>query len=784
MATPLAGVTHDIVAHINNSQSVGLVVRPVSYRVGAVPHFAPQFTIGNVSAVDKSWLRSFRMEFKRGSGLRKSDNPNAVDRFYAGSMIVLDRDGQAMPGILPVQSSSLNNAPMELTSRRSVVMFTMSQATRMLVENIGLFTHTVGNSQGLAWVVSHTVQDGVDATLRPTAAVMHSGVAFIAFSNSNIGAYGLTGGGQGSRMYHPVFTNSETLAWGYTQAHRLYNYDKRLWKTNSNRIAYWDAPQFKWSDWVDVGDATYDISATETFIGRKFFGKPDGLWVFDAGRVYQIESYAADADVGNFALLIAYRGGLYFNVGKRLLRYTAGGAIEELPWPGEKIYGGAVGMGLLLISGSSKYDAGHVITGFNPDTGAFSEIFSSLNTSWGPLNWTHEISILQPGAEVDPVLWVGPVTLSAAASGVTRSPIARFFTEDQAWSPTQRNPFPINAGVILTPHVNMGIPGQTKQVSRVKVYYSMKSGNSIEVLYRADFIPDIVRRTMWSGTAEQNYNGEPFTITGSGAAIVASDGTFDMVYVGARTSLTDGWIPTVQYETAPGVWANVPTLYTNLYQLPLRFTIPERRSPPNMVGYIKFAIPSTWVKTNSYAADSYHIRLVSPTVLPVGDYVYLVGASPMLSAQFPGHYTSLGTVTDATTEMKELSVDPAVAAESLSFMIKLTGDPTNRPVLKALEVEYTVPETDKLQVAAVVLGIQPIQILDRSVENSAQWIATTLFSMWQSGKPFPVQLPFPFPVAHTRNMVLSVQPPGVTVPVLAYSHSFVGAEYSLLLREV
>ena len=199
MATPRAGVTHDIVVHVNNSQSVGLVVRPVSYRVGATPHFAPQFTIGNVSAVDKSWLRSFRFGFKRGSGLRKSDDPNIVEQFHAGSMIVLDKDGHAMPGVLPVQSSSLDNAPMGLSSSRVVAMFTMSRATRMLVQDIGLFTHTTA-AAGPVWVASHTNQDGVNATLRPLSAVMYSGVAFIAFDNSNIGAYGLTGGGQGARM--------------------------------------------------------------------------------------------------------------------------------------------------------------------------------------------------------------------------------------------------------------------------------------------------------------------------------------------------------------------------------------------------------------------------------------------------------------------------------------------------------------------------------------------------------------------------------------------------------
>ena len=563
----------------------------------------------------------------------------------------------------------------------------------------------------------------------------------------------------------------------------MYNYDKRLWKTNDSRIAYWDAAQFKWADWIDVGEATHPIRATETFIGRKFFGKDDGLWVFDAGRVYQIEDYAADADPTNFALLKAYRGAMYFNVGRRLLRYTAGGAIEELPWPGEAIYGGAVGMGLLIISGSSKYDAGHILVGFNPDTGAFSEIFSPLNTSWGPLNWTHEISIMHPGAEADPVLWVGPVTLSAAASGVTRSPIARFYTEDQAWSKVQRNPFPSNAGIILTPHVNMGIPGQIKQIVRVKLYYSMFSGNSIEVSYRSGLIPDIARPTMYAGTEVTNYNGQPFTLVTDGNAIVASSGTFDMVYVGARTSLLEGWIPTIQYETSSGVWVDMPTLYANIYRGPLRFGIPERPSIPNLWGYIKYAIPSNWAKTSTHAADSYHLRLKSPTVLPVGDWVYFTKLIPLMSASFPGHYTLLGTVTDQTTETAELAVDPAVTVEALSFMIKLFGDSVNRPLLKALEVEYVVPETNKLQVAAVVLGTQPIEILDRSVENSAQWIATTLFSVWQSGKPFPVQLPFPFPVAHTRNMVISVQPPGVTVPVLAYSHSFVGAEYSLLMRE-
>jgi hypothetical protein len=109
---------------------------------------------------------------------------------------------------------------------------------------------------------------------------------------------------------------------------------------------------------------------------------------------------------------------------------------------------------------------------------------------------------------------------------------------------------------------------------------------------------------------------------------------------------------------------------------------------------------------------------------------------------------------------------------------------TVQSALVAVELEYTIPESPKLQVNARIVAVDGLERLDGTVENEAGKIQATLFSAWQSGGPHVIQLPYPPPVGHTRNMVVSIVPPGVTPPVLVYSHSTVGVEVPIQLREV
>ena len=313
----------------------------------------------------------------------------------------------------------------------------------------------------------------------------------------------------------------------------------------------------------------------------------------------------------------------------------------------------------------------------------------------------------------------------------------------------------------------------------------MQLGQSFQVLYKPRGLPPVAPVLTYTGTPTTNYpgmaerSGNQFgDITQN--LIIACKTPFSNLFIDLVQSGEEDWSSVWEYESTTG-WKTL-----NLNQsIVFSFEIYDKDGVPQIwIAYnLSWNIPIDWLLSSTYGADSYHIRKLTPwgglTVNPL-----MNGVQAALSAAFSTDYSLLGTVVDTGTEAAELEFDPPVQSESLSLQLRMFGSRGARPKVKAVEVEYTVPASDKLQVSCIVVGTQPIKLLNGAYENSAQWVATTLFSMWQSGKPFPVQLPFPFPVAHTRNMVITIQNPGVTIPVLAYSHSFIGGEYSLLLREI
>jgi len=792
MATPRAGVTHDIVVHVNDSQLVGLVVRPMSYRVSTVPKFAPQFTVGNVTAADKSWLRSFKFTFERGEGVQLVNDPSQTKQYAWGAMVTVSPEGAIMPSIVPVQTSSHNATPVLTSQGIKRFMFTMSGAPRLLEEASGLFAFT-----GYKWVASHTNQFGIDLTKPANSAVMHSGVAMMAFDQSGIIAYGKTGGNKAARAYIPMFGNSQPIAFNYSRVNLLYNYDKRLWKTLGCQIAHWDVAQSKWSSWVDVGEATTDVLASETFIGRKFFGKADGLWVFDAGRVYQVEDYATEAGERNFKLMVAYRGALYYNIGLRLFRYTAGGAIEQLPWSGGEIKKGNPGLGVLLIHAVDKTTGSDGLWSFSPDTGAFTQVLNSSYIQYKPeasagipTHW--ELFEFAPADDI-PLLWLGPATVrgpTVAAQADAR--VVCFKSGDVLWDEQYENQaVSVSRGmtppVVLTPAANLGTPGETKLLHRVKAYYKLYSPSTIKIYGKSGEIPKELQTLIFGGVDdagviydESAAPGFIWTTINLDAYIVAGAGdVFTKWVVAGSWNPLHYWQP-MEYYSATG-WKTLPLT-----------TEPAWKRDYVWRGAITAAweAPSDWVPQviAAYSATAaYYVRWqfqksTDPPVIP--DYAHFYGVWLAYVKSLTSGYTLLGTISDEAKTEAVIDVDPPLQGQLFCFLIEFLPAELRRPEVTALEIEYTTPESDKLQVGAMIVGTQPIQLLNRDVENSAAWIAATLFSVWQAGKPFPVQLPFPFPTAHTRNMVITLQPPGAAVPILAYEHSFVGAEYSIVLREI
>jgi len=73
----------------------------------------------------------------------------------------------------------------------------------------------------------------------------------------------------------------------------------------------------------------------------------------------------------------------------------------------------------------------------------------------------------------------------------------------------------------------------------------------------------------------------------------------------------------------------------------------------------------------------------------------------------------------------------------------------------------------RLQFSAVVTD--QLELLDRTIENSAAWVATSMYSLSASGVVHVVGVPYPPPVGQTIRGIVQLGPIGAVVPVLSYT---------------
>jgi hypothetical protein len=782
MTIPRVGVTHDVVIYPVANSAVGLVVRPGSYRVDTAPKFLPQLTAGNLSAADYSWLRSLQLTVAKGLGPADSDATTLVEHVADMRDGVIRVGEGVMPSLVPMYMSQAVGTNARFSQGINIKFFTMSLAPHVTVQDRGLFVFTQD-----AWVHAHTTQNGV-GLLQVQDVIMHSNVAFFARAGAIIAAYGNTGTNPAARPYLPVFSHTTTWAFEFTQVDRIYNYDRRLWKTAGNKIAYWEATQKRWSDWQDVGEASTVIRNTESFTGRKFFGKDDGLWVYDAGRVYQIEDYSTESWSGNFALMRAYKGCLYYNIGQRLLRYTAGGSIEEIPWYGGSIFGGVGGMGRLLIVGYEKFGIQMNVWAFNPDTGTMEIVLSQATNAASPYKsgntgrqlWSIAQSYIQPRGSA---VMLAPANFSASSRMSSFMAYTGYRRFDEDFHDMQISDRP---AVLTWPNITCGLLGVTKHLIRAKVHYKLGDVlDRITVYYRVHGAPlpqpslhyglanSVDLRAANLGPALQDF----ITCTGSmlrfGSLYPFNSLT---VYWSRPVGVTDNWYSGViaywngTAMTAFGAIAANETTYLGLkagyefYKTTLSLNVPpDWALYTTITGYLlDFSIPGY------FAFRFYYFELAYRTNYP--------------------EYTEIGTVTDRTQTFVEFALPAPVPFTTLSILATVkAGTQFARPILKAIELEYTLPESDKLQVTGTAVLVDNMELENGEVVHEAAAVTTTLFSTWVAQKPIVAALPYPPPQGHTRRMVLTVAPPGISVPWLSYGptdHSTPGAEFTFNLREV
>lgn len=323
------GKTHDIVVMVNDTQELGLVVKPHTYRLGRAPEFIPRMGGGEPGAQDFDHWRAFtQRDFHLGEGPDSFDRIQGLQTVARGYGVIAWPSGLG-PALLPRSSSMEGLNAIALSCDDEVHIVEMSDAPRALYKQM-LLTHT-----NELWVWTHTNLRG-----NVRSVVMHSNVMFTARDNTSYQAYGavFNSGAVVAASHNPAVYYAPAYS---TDADLLWNYDGKLWKGDDNKIAYL-TPTTGWSTSQEVGIADHKILNTAVAFGRIYFGKADALWCYEGGRVYEVEPFYSETSDDNFKLMHASHGALYFNIRNKMYRYTGAGNIELLfAYPYEALLGPA-----------------------------------------------------------------------------------------------------------------------------------------------------------------------------------------------------------------------------------------------------------------------------------------------------------------------------------------------------------------------------------------------------------------------------------------------------------
>lgn len=349
--------------HVNNSQFLDLVTMPHSFRVGFAPVFFPRMQVGDVRGTDYTrWSSFVQSRFDGGSGQIYWSSQTGNNRYAESHLVTIgsaggrlrpadlvnmdfgtDLDhsvyGDFAPAIMPVGTTQHAKAQYTLftTEFPMVVLPFSNRPTMWSAQGHYIYTNVTDTQ---AWITGVTGAKSNKLTgewavigthagdVRVYGAVKFSSVALAALGPDGINGFGAPVQGTAAAVFAVSYN---------TAAYNLWQYDSRLWRSDAGRVAYLrpaiNTLDASWSDFIDIGDPLTPIHKEAVYNGRMYFGKADALWVFEGGKVYEIESFADQADIYNFRLLTVHKGSLYFNIRDRLLRVTGEGIIEEIEVP-------------------------------------------------------------------------------------------------------------------------------------------------------------------------------------------------------------------------------------------------------------------------------------------------------------------------------------------------------------------------------------------------------------------------------------------------------------------
>jgi hypothetical protein len=490
MSDPIVPTSHDAILHMGDTH-LGILFKPYTFRMSYQPDFIGRLTTGDPSGVDAAPWRMFTQQsFHQGAGQYLWSSPNA-NAGYAESKGMVVGMPNNMAGILmreePAWSFGQNQSPMghiqtdiwpmtataatsgygTFATSLPISLFEWSNRP-LIVHNRGAYAFTGADWPSTLRGVFHKVANFTF----PVPAIN-----VVQFSNILIAAAGASG-----LMNYPQNNSLGVYTPRYsTSAFKVGVYDQKLWRTDGHKVSYLN-PAFattdaQWSTPFDVGEAAIPITNMKEYAGRLYFGKADGLYVFDAGRIYKIQDYAQAYDDSNFKLMETLQGALYYNVSNELNRITGSGVIERLrtPWlPDDIVAGGTGDNELYLLAADYSINRSNLWI-FNPETG-------------GIRNWlAHGVGAstgLIPSfvGALRGQVFMAPYQMTGEASYLDKMPIAmadrRYLYRNQDNSLWHG----IN-GELITSSFDFGLPNYQKQFNKLEVKLQQGSNWSTDVYY-------------------------------------------------------------------------------------------------------------------------------------------------------------------------------------------------------------------------------------------------------------------------------------------------------------
>jgi hypothetical protein len=315
-----------------------------------------------------------------------------------------------------------------------------------------------------------------------------------------------------------IMTAAGVWTVGPVQRRSFAVWDEKLWGSLGHQI-FSTTDGTTWSAAISVGDSSADIVSMAPFAQRLYIGKEDGLYYYDGSDVYQVIDCRNRLWSGNFCQMAEWEGYLYFNILRRVYKYSET-AIQDIT---PRMYGDLTketyGYGLpeaFVASPSALY------VGFDLAENDYPVVLAYTGQGWHPM-WKGASGDTFHGlgysAELDWLLVNDGNTRYRQLVSMSDMPYPAFAA----------------TGALITPRFDGGMPQAPKAIKSILLHTrDCSSDQYIEVQYRKDGETDWTLAGQITSSPKEEINLAPLV----GAVEVERDIQFRFILATSTPTLT------------------------------------------------------------------------------------------------------------------------------------------------------------------------------------------------------------------------------------------------------